>query len=75
MCTDGFSAKKNGQGAAESFHALQESNPCRPTHCDSPKPLSHELVSIYRKKGIWLVIFRNLEPIFACRIVILALLR
>ena len=31
-----LSATQNGQGTAESFITLPESDPCRPTHCDSP---------------------------------------
>ena len=36
QCTDGLSATQNGRGAAERFSTHQESNPYRPTHCDSP---------------------------------------
>ena len=35
------------------FSTLLESNPCRPTHCDSPQPLIHRFVLIYQKKGRW----------------------
>ena len=39
-CTDGLTIglvpRKNGQGEEESFITIQESNPCRQTHCNSP---------------------------------------
>ena len=35
QCTDGLSATQNDRGAAERFSTLQDSNPCRPTLCDS----------------------------------------
>ena len=47
-----------GGTAAESFSILRESNPSRPTDCDSLSHLSH------LKTGIWLVVSCNLEPIF-----------
>ena len=62
-----ISATQNGRGTAESFVTLRETNPRRPTNCDSPEPLSHRFVSMYRKRlgnDTWIVISCNLELIF-----------
>ena len=48
QCTYRFSATQNGCGATERFSTHQESNPCRPSHCNLP--LSHWFVSIAGKK-------------------------
>ena len=38
------------RGSAESFSTLRESNPCRPTYCESREPQSQKFILIYQKK-------------------------
>ena len=49
QCTDGLSATQNGHGAAEGFSTVRESNPSRPTLCNSSLILSHWFMSFCRK--------------------------
>ena len=74
-CTDWLSAMQNGRGAAESFSILLEFNQKYPTHYLFLTTEPWICVSLQKQKVYFSLFLATCNRFFACRIVVLGLLR